>query len=297
MCASSMIACVELRRHLLDGAAAVVHPGLDQCHVARHQFLHRGAGARHRRDRKRRLPHVVGADLVERREPAARRQEPGGIRVLAGENLVAELKRHLAEVRAHRLAGRDAEIREAAHVVEDVVARVVLRAARQVLHVADVRVAVDQRGNDRLAGQIDARGAGGRLNLAAASDPRERRALDEKGRVLDRRAAVAGDQARAFEQGDRRGPRRPLRGGLCEPRGDEHADDMSRSQLSHEKPLHVSAFRQRTTRPASRPIDDLHDTPAASGAGFRPRPPIISLCGTVNPKASKRATQSRSVRL
>ena len=60
---------------------------------------------------------------------------------------------------------------------------------------------VDQRGDHRLAGQIDARGAGRRLHLAPAPDAREAVVLDQERRVFDRRAAVAGDEAGAFEQG------------------------------------------------------------------------------------------------
>ena len=113
-------------------------------HLPRHELLHRGAGARDGGDRKRRLPHVVWADFGERRQTASRGQKPRRIGMPARENIVAQLERHLAEVAAHGLTGGDAEIREAAHVIEDVLARVVLRAARQVLHVADVRVRIDQ---------------------------------------------------------------------------------------------------------------------------------------------------------
>jgi len=62
-----------------------------------------------------------------------------------------------------------------------------------------VVVAVDERRHHRLAGQIHARGALGRLALALLAHPCERLALDEECGVLDRRAAVADDEARAFE--------------------------------------------------------------------------------------------------
>src|ERR1700704_2807033 len=44
----------------------------------------------------------------------------------------------------------DAVVGEPVHVVEDVLARIVLRPAGQVTHVSDVGVGIDQRGNDRL---------------------------------------------------------------------------------------------------------------------------------------------------
>ena len=133
-----------------------------------------------------------------RPRPAVRNRAASGS--LPAQHLVAELKRQLAEIGAHRLAGGDAEVREPVHVVEDVLARVVLRPARQVLHVADVGVRIDQRGDDRLAGQIDARRAGRRLHLALAADSREAAALDEEGGALNRRAVAAGNQPRAFVQ-------------------------------------------------------------------------------------------------
>ena len=102
-----------------------------------------------------------------------------------GQQLVAELKRQLAEVGAHRLAGGNAEVGEPMHVVEDVLARVVLRPAGEVLHVADVRVRVDERGNDRLAGQIDARRTRRRLQVALLADAREPVVLDDEGGAFD----------------------------------------------------------------------------------------------------------------
>ncbi len=63
-------------------------------------------------------------------------------------------------------------------------------------------VPVHDAGDDGLAGEIDARGARRRRHLAAAADRDDAVALDDEGAVLDRRAAVAGDESRAFEQRD-----------------------------------------------------------------------------------------------
>ena len=212
---------VQIRRELLDGTAAVVDPGLDDPHAPGDELLHGGPGALGCGDRERRLPHVVGADLRQRRQPSPGGEESSRVGMLSGEDLVAQLKRQLAEVAAHRLAGRNAEIREPAHVVEDVLARVVGGAARQVLHVADVRVPIDERGDHRLAGQVDAGRTRGRRHLATPPDAREPASLDEKGRVLDRARAVAGDQACAFVQRDCCGLRRTLAPGPSQPHDDE----------------------------------------------------------------------------
>ena len=63
-------------------------------------------------------------------------------------------------------------------------------------------VRVHDAGNHGLAGEIDARGARRRRHLAAASDHDDTVTVDDESSVLDRRATVAGDESRAFEQRD-----------------------------------------------------------------------------------------------
>ena len=209
---------IELGRQLLDRAAAIVNPRLDQPDLARHQFLHRRACAFRRGHRKRRLPHVVRTDLDQRRQPAACRQEPRSVGILASEDVVADLERQLAEVAPHRLARGDTEVREPVHVVEDVLSRVVDRPARQVLHVADVRVPIDECRNDGLAAQIYASGTRRCLNFTASSHASESRVLDEERGALDRRVAVADDEARPLVEG---GARRGWLLGACLSEPDE----------------------------------------------------------------------------
>ena len=67
-----------------------------------------------------------------------------------------------------------------------------------------MHVGADDRGHHGLAGEVDAARAGGRRNLARLPTDSDRAALDENRRVIDRRAAVARDDARAFEQRLRR---------------------------------------------------------------------------------------------
>ena len=64
-------------------------------------------------------------------------------------------------------------------------------------------VRVDERRHHGLAGEIDAARAGRHAHGAASADLGDAVAFDHEGCVLDRRAAVAGDQARAFEHGRR----------------------------------------------------------------------------------------------
>ena len=61
-------------------------------------------------------------------------------------------------------------------------------------------VHVDQTRDNGLAGEINARRARRRLDLALSADGRESTVLDNEGRTLDRRASIARDQPRAFEQ-------------------------------------------------------------------------------------------------
>ena len=55
-----------------------------------------------------------------------------------------------------------------------------------------------------LPDQVDASGAGRRLNLTAPSNASEPRVLDEERGALNRRIAVADDEARAFVEGGAR---------------------------------------------------------------------------------------------
>jgi hypothetical protein len=144
---------VERRRHLRLGA----HPRLDQRHAPGRQFPDLGAGALFGRHHVGRVPHVVGGDLAERREAPAGGEKAGRIGMIAGEDLGAHRVRQVAEIGAHRQARRDPVVGEAAHVIDDVLARVVRDRGRDALLIADVRMTVDQGRNDGLAGQIDAR--------------------------------------------------------------------------------------------------------------------------------------------
>src|SRR5688572_16064343 len=140
------------------------------------------------------MAHVVVADLLERRETAPGGEKSGRVRIASGARLVSHLKRELAEVASHRLTGRDAKVREPIEVVENVLASVVVRAARQVPHVADVRMRIDQRGDHGLARKIDTHGTRGCHRLALATHSDEASILHEKGGAFDRCPAISGYQ-------------------------------------------------------------------------------------------------------
>ena len=65
---------------------------------------------------------------------------------------------------------------------------------------AEMSVGVDDRGHDRLAGEVDARRARRQRDVTLTADARELVVLDDERAVVDRRAVVAGNQARAFEE-------------------------------------------------------------------------------------------------
>ena len=175
----------------------LVDPCFDYLHLAGSELLNRLARVGMGDDQVRRVPHVVRFDFIFRREPAAGREKTRDSGMLPGFHLVAQLERQLAEIRAEGHARGHAVVGEARHVVEYVLARVILRPAREVVHVADMRMDIDQRRNHGFPRKIDARRIGGNLQLAAPAHADEAVALDDEDGVLDR-TAVAGDEPRPF---------------------------------------------------------------------------------------------------
>ena len=93
---------------------------------------------------------------------------------------------------------------ETLQMVDEILAREVLLGHRAVhiVLVSDVAVEIDLGRHDRLARQGDARRAGRDLQIALAADPCEPVVLDDECGVLDRGAAIAGDQPGSFEYRD-----------------------------------------------------------------------------------------------
>jgi hypothetical protein len=95
----------------------------------------------------------------------------------------------------------DAVVRESLQVIDEVLARVSVGADGIGFDdlPAKMGMRVDDRGNDRLTGQIDARRSGRELQFAFLANLRNFVVLDQKRGVLDRRA-IAGDEPGAFKQ-------------------------------------------------------------------------------------------------
>ena len=123
-------------------------------------------------------------------EPASRRAQERG----AGHGLGAELIADVARIGAGGHHRADAVIGVLFQLVDDVLACVVGLLEGDVLLESDVAVRVDEGRDHGLAAQVDARGAGGRLNVAPSSNPDDPVSLDEKGGVLDRRLVAVRDQ-------------------------------------------------------------------------------------------------------
>src|SRR5262249_27087471 len=127
-------------------------------------------------------------------------------------DLFADAQRHITPVRSASVEirtvneitdandGAESVIREPLQVVDEVFAREVLLRHRAVpvMLIPDVAVEVDLSGHHGLARQIDVCGAGRHRYLTAPADLRESVVLNEEGGVLDRGAAIARDQSRAF---------------------------------------------------------------------------------------------------
>ncbi len=189
---------VKRRRELLDRPAPGIDPGLDHLDAVGGQLRNRLPRVVLGRDQMRRVPHVVWLDLVDRSEPAAGREKSCRVRVLSGPRLVAQPEWQIAEIGAHGHARGNPEVSELVHVIEDVLARVILRSAAQVAHVADVRMGIDQRRDDGLAREIDARGTGRNLHVGTAPGRNNAVALNDERGIFDD-AGVAVDQPRTLE--------------------------------------------------------------------------------------------------
>ena len=195
---------IDARLQLRDVAVAIVHPDFHEAHAARVQlpdvipaFLFRSRTVRNAQTglAGRATDRSCGDSFPDG-------EEARGIR----DHLVTELVRQfLIGLEPHAQCGRDPVVRVPLQLVDEVFAPVVRLAVAPVLFVdqPDMVVAVDERGHDRLAGEIHASGALRRLTLPLPSDPCEGLALHEERGVLDQRASIPDDEPRSFEP-DRR---------------------------------------------------------------------------------------------
>ena len=176
---------VELRRQLGHRVVAVIDPDLDDVRPPLCVLLHRlarfGDGA-----------DPVGAllaPLLYAGDTTAGCQEPGSSGHVPG--FIPDLEHDVGRVRAHTHPGANTPIGAASQVTNHLFAR-----RRR------VDMSVENHRHDGLASEVHPLGPRGHLHLGTNS--LDRRAVDDDGSVLDRRAAVADDDPRPFERGDRR---------------------------------------------------------------------------------------------
>ena len=236
---------VQRRRQPLPRAVPVVHPDLDELGLHL-DVIARGLSSL--LDRCDRIRHVGSGRValstgIRPGDARAGRLEERCTRddfVPHPQRHVAPLVPAAAEVRTldqigNADDGADPVVRETLQMVDEVLARVVLLGHRPVgdMLEPDVAVEVDFCRHDCLAGQIHSGGSGWHLKLAPATNPRELSILDDERGALDGRAAVAGNEPRAFEQ-----RRRALRFHRGRARRDDRQDryDEQTLQSDHSQP-------------------------------------------------------------
>ena len=171
---------IQGRSQLLELAVPVVHPDLDEIDLPRGQLLYglsglRFAGNPIRGLRPPRLRH---------RDPASRGAKSRG----AGDGLLPHLERHIARILAEAHDRADPVVRLPLQLIDERLAR----------H-RHVRMRVDDRRHDGLAGQIHASRTRRHLQLPSRADLGEPVVLDDERGILDGRAAVPDDEPRPFE--------------------------------------------------------------------------------------------------
>jgi hypothetical protein len=113
--------------------------------------------------------------------------------------LIAQRPRDVSTVRSHAVDGDDAVVGEALQILEELLAREVLRRWRQIRPVSQVGVRFNDAGHDGLARQVDSSSPFRDPHLTASADRRERAILNQECGVFNGRGFVAGTQARALE--------------------------------------------------------------------------------------------------
>ena len=170
----------------------------------------------------------------------------------AGRLVQADLRGNFSWVDALRQHRRHAEIVRALQVLDHPLARVVLARVAGAPLKPGMRVRVEQRGDDRLAGQIHASGAGGNTNRPCRTHLAKASALDQQHAALDRRTAVARDHARVLVRDDIRG-----RLGQRGARGQRYGDPHGRAGQDGHHGRRDPTLRQRLVQATSHLSTDL----------------------------------------
>ena len=164
-----MTAPYSAGRQLLELAVPIVHPDLDEVDLPRGQLLDGLSGLRFARNPVRGLR----PPRLRRRDPASRGAQSRGV----GDGLLPHLERHIAGILAEAHDRADPVVRLPLQLIDERLAR----------H-RHVRMRVDDRRHDGLAGQIDASRAGRNLQLSSSADLGEPIVLNDERGILDGRA-------------------------------------------------------------------------------------------------------------
>jgi hypothetical protein len=143
----------------------------------------------------------------------------------------------------------------------------------------EMAVRIDDRGHDGLPRQVDACCARRHIDLAVTANRCEPIVLHDKRGVLNRRAAIAGDEPRTFEHRNsrRRGSlacalRTPNNDGRPERHRQARDGELSTAHFSLLDPIsagHLLAVMTRVDFDAPCAVDDRHGAEGAAGDGIR----------------------------
>ena len=184
-------------REFCRPAATIIDPYFDEIRFADGEFAHVFAGVL---SAPYRIGHVVARTIGGTGARISEPEADGENACRVGNSFPAQPECEIAHVGAGREHGDDTVIGIALQVI-DVIGACEIRfrhGAGDGIEEAWMAVRIDDARHHSLAGEVDARGAGRHRHLAAAADLRDPRTLDDEDGIFDWRAAVAGDEPRAF---------------------------------------------------------------------------------------------------
>ena len=189
---------VEFRRQLFLRVVSIVHPNFHEVRAVRSEVAHGLSGLLNGRDDIR---HIISRGIVRSRSRPRQSTADGPEQSRAWMNFFSQLIGQVPVVGAHADGGGKSVVCVSLQMIEEILAIEVCfrHASVTLIEKSKVTVNINERGNDRLAAQVDASRTWRRLNLALFADGRETVVLHDKGRAFNRHAAVAHDQPCAFE--------------------------------------------------------------------------------------------------
>ncbi len=175
----------------------------------------------------------LGAPLLRHRDPAPGGAKPRG----TGDRLFTHLERHITRVLAHAHDRADSPVRFALQEVDEPVS-----------HDGDMRVSVDNRRHDGLAGQVHASRARGNLHLTGSCRPGVKRPLSTMNAAFSMGALSSPTMSRAPSN-----TVTPVGAGACSGAGAEQAapnNEPIDKRPATRATRHDSVFVRRIEPPA-----------------------------------------------